>query len=213
MIVILIMVLIILIAGLIVVRNQIIIKNKDNDNTVYGNQTEERQDGLIELDKNSVEEKNIYTIFTLNDLIQKSLNNNLNVETKYYIQNVYCLQTYEKASYYTYGISIKEGNSTVEECYLKVNVDYNSEAYEVKSLTKEEYNEAKLGKVNKIEEINISLNNNNKYDTEFLSTDKMIKRYVEDFIFKVKYMPEKAYETLETEYKKEVRIIKVIPLP
>ena len=198
MIFILIMILVILIAGFIVVKDQILTKNKD---IVYENKVEERQDGLIELDKNSIEEKNTYTIFTLNDLIQKSINNDPNNKAVYYIQNVYCLQTYENASYYTYGISKKDGNNTIEELYLKVNVDYMSGAYDVKNLNQEEYNEAKLGKINKVEKINIALNENNKYDTELLSTDKIIKRYVEDFIFKVKYVPEKAYETLDAEYK------------
>lgn len=195
MILVLIIILVMLVSTLVVIKSQINKVNINSSDNTIAEDDGERQDKLIELDKYSVQEENTYTIFALNDLIQKSFN----VNTKYYIQDVYNLATYEKATYYTYGVSIKD--NTIEKCYKKINIDYKSDAYEIKTLTSEEYENARLGKINKIEEFSITPNENNKYDESFLSTGKVINRYIDDFKFKIKYMPEEAYNILDDEYR------------
>ena len=127
-----------LVSTLVVIKSQINKVNINSSDNTIAEDDGERQDKLIELDKYSVQEENTYTIFALNDLIQKSFN----VNTKYYIQDVYNLATYEKATYYTYGVSIKD--NTLEKCYKKINIDYKSDAYEIKTLTSEEYENRRI---------------------------------------------------------------------
>lgn len=195
MILVLIIILIMLVSTLIVIKSRISEVNINSSDNTIAEDDEKRQDKLIELAKYSVQEENTYTIFALNDLIQKSFN----VNTKYYIQDVYSLATNEKATCYTYGVSIKD--NALEKCYRKINIDYKNEAYEIKTLTNEEYEKAKAGKINTLEDFSIVKNANNEYNEEFLSTGKVINRYIEDFKMKIKYMPEEAYNILDDEYK------------
>lgn len=220
---------------IILISIVVVLMNQANKQDTYNNvDTELRQDKLIELEKNSVEEENTYIVFSLNDIIQNlfdyiSNNSNKTVynltslsyiqknnittdnvstiytsnknKTTYYIQDVYSIQTYEEAIYYTYGVILKDGSNKVEDCYMKINIDFQNSTFSMEPLKIEEYNKAKNGEINQIESMNITLNESNQYNSQSFSTEKMTKRYIKDYIFKMKYMPEVAFKLLDEEYR------------
>lgn len=161
------------------------------------------QDTLIELEEYTTKEKNVNVFFSINDTIQKLLDETKKETVYYYAQEIYKIQTYQKATYYTYGLIQKENKGEVEEYYLKVNVDITNNTFFTEELSEKEYNEAKDGKINKIEFDVIKKSDNNQYELKNISSEEIARRYVKDYILKVKYMPDKAFELLYDDYKNE----------
>lgn len=156
------------------------------------------QDTLIELDENTVKEKNDNIFFSISDLIQSSVDKE---ETYYYAQEIYTIQTYEKATYYTYGVLEESGKNNLQDYYQKVQVDFNNNTFLIETLSIEEFRKAKNGEINQIDENAIQKTDNNEYTLKSFSTEEIARRYVKDYMLKVKYMPDTAFTLLNEEYK------------
>lgn len=202
--------------------------NIDENNTVVNNGEQSNQN---ELAKNSIEETNIYTILAIDNIIQNMFDymrdnnkqalynitdsnyvqkNNITTDNatsiyinvqKYYIQEVYVFQTNTRAEYYTYGFILKKGDSKAENYYLKINRDLKNSTFSIEPLKEEEYKKAKNGEINQIENVEIKENSYNKYNYNLYSSKDVVKRYIKDYIFKMKYMPEVAFNLLDEEYR------------
>ena len=180
---------------------------------------------------NSVKENNIYTILAIDNVIQNVIDyakesnkqalynitetnyikrNNISTDNvitiyenieKYYIQEMCAFETSTMSEYYTYGFILKENNDKPENYYFKVCKDSSNSTFSVSPLKIDEYNKAKGGKINKTENESIKSNLNNKYNYNLYSGKDVAEKYINDFIFKMKYIPDVAFGTLDEEYR------------
>jgi len=180
---------------------------------------------------NSVKENNIYTILAIDNVIQNVIDyakesnkqalynitetnyikrNNISTDNvitiyenikKYYIQEMYAFETSTMSEYYTYGFILKENNDKPENYYFKVCKDSSNSTFSVSPLKIDEYNKAKEGKINKTENESIKSNLYNKYNYNLYSGKDVAEKYINDFIFKMKYIPDVAFGTLDEEYR------------
>ena len=180
---------------------------------------------------NSVKENNIYTILAIDNVIQNVIDyakesnkqalynitetnyikrNNISTDNvitiyenieKYYIQEMCAFETSTMSEYYTYGFILKENNDKTENYYFKVCKDSSNSTFSVSPLKIDEYNKAKEGKKNKTENESIKSNLYNKYNYNLYSGKDVAEKYINDFIFKMKYIPDVAFGTLDEEYR------------
>lgn len=180
---------------------------------------------------NSVKENNIYTILAIDNVIQSVIDyakgndkqalynitetnyikrNNISTDNviaiyenieKYYIQEMYVFETSTMSEYYTYGFILKENNDKPENYYFKVCKDSSNSTFSVSPLKIDEYNKAKEGEINKTENESIKSNSYNKYNYNLYSGKDVAEKYINDFIFKMKYIPDVAFGTLDEEYR------------
>ena len=180
---------------------------------------------------NSVKENNIYTILAIDNVIQNVIDyakennkqalynitetnyikrNNISTDNvitiyenieKYYIQEMCAFETSTMSEYYTYGFILKENNDKPENYYFKVYKDSSNSTFSVSPLKIDEYNKAKEGKINKTENESIKSNLYNKYNYNLYSGKDVVEKYINDFIFKMKYIPDVAFGTLDEEYR------------
>lgn len=180
---------------------------------------------------NSVKENNIYTILAIDNVIQNVIDyakesnkqalynitetnyikrNNISTDNvitiyenieKYYIQEMCAFETSTMSEYYTYGFILKENNDKPENYYFKVCKDSSNSTFSVSPLKIDEYNKAKEGKINKTENESIKSNLYNKYNYNLYSGKDVAEKYINDFIFKMKYIPDVAFGTLDEEYR------------
>lgn len=180
---------------------------------------------------NSVKENNIYTILAIDNVIQNVIDyakesnkqalynitetnyikrNNISTDNvitiyenieKYYIQEMYVFETSTMSEYYTYGFILKENNDKPENYYFKVCKDSSNSTFSVSPLKIDEYNKAKEGEINKTENESIKSNSYNKYNYNLYSGKDVAEKYINDFIFKMKYIPDVAFGTLDEEYR------------
>ena len=180
---------------------------------------------------NSVKENNIYTILAIDNVIQNVIDyakesnkqalynitetnyikrNNISTDNvitiyenieKYYIQEMCAFETSTMSEYYTYGFILKENNDKPENYYFKVCKDSSNSTFSVSPLKIDEYNKAKEGKINKTENESIKSNLHNKYNYNLYSGKDVAEKYINDFIFKMKYIPDVAFGTLDEEYR------------
>lgn len=180
---------------------------------------------------NSVKENNIYTILAIDNVIQNVIDyakesnkqalynitetnyikrNNISTDNvitiyenieKYYIQEMYVFETSTMSEYYTYGFILKENNDKPENYYFKVCKDSSNSTFSVSPLKIDEYNKAKEGEINKTENESIKSNSYNKYNYNLYSGKDVAEKYINDFIFKMKYIPDVAFCTLDEEYR------------
>ena len=155
---------------------------------------EETQDTLIELEEYTSREKNDNVFFSISDIIQKQIN-----DVQYYGQEMYTIQDYTHATYYTYGLILKE--EKVEDYYLKVTVDNINNLFLTEQLNREEYNKAKNGEIKEINNKEIPKTDNNTYTLKSFSSEEISRRYIKDYMLKVKYLPNIAFELLEDSYR------------
>lgn len=156
------------------------------------------QDTLVEMDKYTVKETNDNMFFTINDIIQQSLKTN---QKDYYAQEMYRIQTYDRATYYTYGLLKEEGKEKLQDYYLKIRMDNNNYTFEIEPLDIREYNTAKEGKINTIENTEIKKTKDNQYEMKSISSEEIARRYIKDYILKIKYMQNTAFDLLDSTYK------------
>lgn len=131
----------------------------------------------------------------------KSIYPNVQNGVDYYIQNVYKIQNYDKSEYYIYGVILD--NNKIEDSYLCIEIDTNNSAFGIKPIEFAEYNKAKNGEISQISSNTISKNKYNNFNIQSFSIEGLSRNYIKDYLFKVTYMPELAYELLEDNYKKE----------
>lgn len=121
----------------------------------------------------------------------------------YYGQEIYTKINSNNMIYYTYGYLLEEGKELLQDYYLKVIVDINRNTFSVEPLLLEEYNEKKNGNIEQIEKIDIEKNVYNIYALKNLFSEELVKRYMNDYILKLNYKPDQAYDILEEHYKNE----------
>lgn len=131
----------------------------------------------------------------------KSIYPNVQNGVDYYIQDVYKIENYDKSEYYIYGLILD--NNKTEDSYLCIQIDTNNNAFGIKPIEFAEYNSAKNGKISQISSNKISKNKYNNFNIQSFSTEGLVRNYMKDYLFKIKYIPELAYKLLEDNYKKE----------
>ncbi len=131
----------------------------------------------------------------------KSIYPNVQNGVNYYIQDVYKIENYDKSEYYIYGLVLD--NNKVEASYLNIELDTNNSAFGIKPIEYTEYNKAKNGQIGQINSNKISKNKYNDFNIQSFSTEGLVRHYIRDYLFKVNYMPELAYELLEDNYRNE----------
>lgn len=156
------------------------------------------QDTFETLDEYTTKETNDNIFFTINDIIQKSLESNTK---NYYAQEMYKIQAEDRAVYYTYGLIQDEEKEELQDYYLKVRIDNNNNTFTTEILELEEYQKAKTGRVNENPNTKIVKTKDNHYEMRSFSSEEIARRYIKDYMLKIKYTPNTAYELLESEYR------------
>lgn len=178
----------------------IIILNKQKQDLPIIEESEIPQDTQIELAKNTIKEENDYIFFTINDIIQKMIKKE---NAKYYAQEMYKIQNYEYANYYIYGIKEDKDSKSIEQCYVKLDIDYNNNTFKAENSTQEEYQKAKEGKTTKITQQQIEKSQNNSYEVALYNSREIAKRYIQDYLMKLQYSLEDAFSLLEEQCKNQ----------
>lgn len=222
----LVILLILLVVMLVILK----IASGNNNNNIQVSE-EDRQDSIIKLEDYTVKEKNDYTFFSVDEAINKlfeyideennqavydltnleyisqnniKLSNISSIYTKvnkYYSQEMYKIENQDKAIYYIYGFGVIESPNKLQEIYLKVKIDKINFTYSIEPLKEEEYIKAKNGDIKQIEDKIIAQNANNHYTSDTYSVEKVINIYINDYLFKLKYAPELAFNLLDEEYR------------
>lgn len=190
------------------------------------------QEEEINFEEYSTKEDNDHIFFTINDTIQLLFdyvyesnsvavynmtdkeyikNNNINNENiieiytneqnriYYSAQEIYKTEKKESCVYYIYGYKISTNG--LNNYYIKMQTNYRS--FSLEPLSKEEFDRAKDGKIKNTNEVNITANDYNSYETEDFSTKELLERYMKDYKIKLKYIPELAYVMTNEEDKKD----------
>lgn len=187
------------------------------------------QDTPIELNEYIEKEKDDNKIFMINDYINTMFlyanQNNTNAldgivdnyekiqqlnleqkQSKYYIQEAYRKENLEKADYYIKGIlqtSNENYEETFSEVYLEVRLDYNNQALRIYVINQDEFNQNVQNTKKALEDFTIEKNNYNTFEQKSYSTEDICNRYIFDYIIKLKYNREVAFDFLDDEYKKQ----------
>lgn len=156
------------------------------------------QDNRIKLESHTTKEKNDNVFFSIADIVQNVISQEKK-DAIYYAQEIYTMQDYKYATYYTYGF-VQE-KEQLREYYLKVRVDTVNNTFLTENLTTEEYNKAKVGEITKNEQTPIANNGNNEYELKSPTSRGISQRYIADYILKLNYKPDMAFELLEANYK------------
>lgn len=187
------------------------------------------QDIMIELNNHIEEEKNNNKIFTISDYINQMLTyegeeniealqglvedyqeiENMNLEQKqseFYAQEIYKQESMDKATYFTSGIvhiTDTNYNESFNLIYLQINIDYQNQAWRAYVIDRETFDEIKQDTESTIENFEIERNEYNKFEQKTYSTEENCNRYISDFIIKLKYNKELAFEFVDEEYRKQ----------
>ena len=187
------------------------------------------QDTPIELNEYIEKEKDDNKIFMINDYINTMFlyanQNNTNAldvivnnyeeiqqmnleqkKSKYYIQEAYRKENLEKADYYIKGIlqtSNEDYEETFSEVYLEVKLDYNNQAICIYVINQDAFNQNVQNTKKALEDFTIEKNNYNVFEQKSYSTEDICNRYISDYIIKLKYNREVAFDFLDDEYKKQ----------
>lgn len=211
----------------------IILNNYGDTNTYVGDQNtiveSGPQDTPIDLNEYIEEETNYNVVFSVNDYINTmlELENDSNSEaimqmvsnyqmieqmsikdkqSIFYIQEIYARKSLERVSYFVRGIhrNISEDyTEDLSEVYFKVNIDYTTNAALINVLDKETYEQEIQDTENTVEDFNIELNDYNSFEQGFYTTEMICNKYLFDFIIKLKYDRELAFEFVDDEYKEQ----------
>lgn len=187
------------------------------------------QDELIKLNAYTEKETDDTKIFEVNEYIDEMLNyeNNNNSEAVkqivtnsqevekldikqkqsiFYVQEMYRRENLKKASYFVKGIirtidmNYKE---TLSELYFKVDLDYVTSGLQMSVIKHTEYETETKNTQTVVEDFNIELNEYNGFEQKGYSTQEICNKYLSDFIIKLKYNRELAFEVIDAEYKQK----------
>ena len=127
-----------------------------------------------------------------------SITNEGQVEN-FIIQDMYSLVGESYAMYYT-SILIDD-----TEEYIQVNIDHKNQTYSILELDKQTYNNiiSNEYKTNEKEEKTILPNKYNHKESVNLTTREILEKYMKNYKLLLDRYPEKAYEILDDNYKKE----------
>lgn len=133
---------------------------------------------------------------TQNNVIEMT---GLNKIEKYKIQEMYEISGMNYSSYY-----IKTLIQDSKNVYFNINWDLENSAYDIKILTKTEYENyiKKTIEEVKSEEESIKKNDNNSIPYKYLTDEDLIEKYFYDYIETAVDFPEEAYNSIDETYKK-----------
>ena len=183
------------------------------------------QDTTIELNEYTEQELDDNKVFTISRYINQLLQyenevnsvavesimenyseiENLNLkgkQSKYYIQEMYRRENLNKATYYIRGImNIIDDEENLQFIYFIVYVDYDNATFKVDVISQEEYNTYIADTTTPVENFTIQKNEYNSFEQQSYRTQDICFNYIEDYIIKLKYNRELAYEFLDNEYR------------
>lgn len=211
----------------------IILNNYGDTNTHVGDQNtiaeSGPQDTPIDLNEYIEEETNYNVVFAVDDYINVMLElendsnsevimqmvsnyqmiEQMNIKDKqsiFYIQEIYARKSLERVSYFVRGIlrNINEDyTEDLSEVYFKVDIDYATNAALINALDKDTYEQEIHDTESTVEDFNIELNDYNSFEQGFYTTEMVCNKYLSDFIIKLKYDRELAFEFVDDEYKEQ----------
>lgn len=195
----------------------------------YGETIEDdnvKQDILIQPNEDIHKEDNDYIFFTNEELINKLINNVDNqegmiknvmeikseqekqqIETvlrnmeKFYAQEEYVQNDTLVDVYYVKGFVKNKNRNELSTQYFQICVDNENQAYLIKMLEEEEYNDIIKNNEKLTSKITIERNKYNEYQVKNLSTMSLVNNYIEDFKLKLQYNKKLAYSILDEEAK------------
>lgn len=148
----------------------------------------------------------VYNLLNIDYIENKSITKDnvidiigLNNIEKYKTKEIYELSAMNYSSYYLKVVMRENKNM-----YFNINWDTESNAFDFKVLTKEEYEETinKVIEEVKSEEGFIKKNDNNSIPYKYLTQDDIAEKYFLDYIENAVNFPEEAYNNLDEEYRK-----------
>lgn len=191
------------------------------------------QDEPIEFIEEIHKEESDYRVFSLEDFIAnfivqfnndnevainnildsnaKGLENLSNIKGKrnsFYIQEVYKQESEPVFVYYIYGISEyynEQNEINISKDYFKVRLDNRNLTIAIEEiLSEEEYEEIiRSEESTEINKKEIVLNEYNEFDEKNYSNLILSQKYINDYLIKLKYDINKAYELIDEEYKQK----------
>lgn len=98
---------------------------------------------------------------------------------------------------------LARGSAVQDEYYMIINLDYESDTYQIIASTKEEFEHAKNNQVQEKykKDIRISKNKYNSLEENTITDFKILKKYFDDYKFKAINMPKEAFDSIEEQYK------------
>ena len=219
-------IIIILVAILIILAILlIIIMNANSSETEYpeSDANSGPQDTMIELNEHISKEIDDNKVFTINDFINESLDyenegntdaaNKLIInyedieamdlkqkQSKYYIQEAYKRENVDRANYYTAGIlqTVDENyEEELMEIYFKINLDYKNNALCIYVINQETFEQTIQDQGSIVENFSVEQNEYNLFEQKSYNTEETCNRYISDFIIKLKYNKELAYNYID----------------
>lgn len=133
----------------------------------------------------------------------------LNLKQKqsiFYVQEIYSRESIAKANYFVRGIlrTIETNDEeTLSEIYLKVDIDYTTNALQISVINQEMYDQTIQDTETGVEDFSIELNEYNGFEPKSYSTEEICNKYLSDFIIKLKFDRELAFEFVDDEYKEQ----------
>ncbi len=119
-------------------------------------------------------------------------------DTKNYETNIiYVLSGPRYSMYYV------EGKINKNNVYFIVNIDDNSKAFDIIPSSQSEYNEKinEIVQTNQKEEDTIEKNTNNTIPYKYYAEEEIVNKYLQKYLEEVLYNPEKAYNSLDENYR------------
>ena len=187
------------------------------------------QDNIIELNSYIEKETDDNKIFAVNEYINKMLSyeNNedseavrqlvsnyqeiesLNLKQKqsiFYVQEIYRRESLEKVNYFVRGILWTvdtDYEETLNDMYFKVDLDYITNALQISVINQQIFNQTTQDTETIVEDFNIELKEYNGFEQKSYSTEEICSKYLSDFIIKLKYDRDLAFEFVDEEYKEQ----------
>lgn len=187
------------------------------------------QDNVIELNAYIEKETDDNKIFAINEYINQMLSYENNEDSEavgqivsnpqeiealdlkrkqsiFYVQEIYRRESLEKVNYFVRGIlrTIDTNyEETLSETYFKVDLDYITNALQMSVIDQATFNQATQDTETIVEDFNIELNEYNGFEQKGYSTQEICNNYLSDFVIKLKYDRELAFEFVDDEYKEQ----------
>lgn len=184
------------------------------------------QDSIVERKSFISKETSEYIFFSIDDNInqfftyikkdqkEEALNllrerNTTNIDkvsrniSKWYSQEMYKYEGNNNFVYFVRGFIVNEKETNFTEYHIEFTIDYSNETFDMLFLSKQEYEQKVTSSDrNHIQEREISKNEYNSYKENTMSSQEFCERYIKDFIFKLKYNVDLAYDLLDEEWRK-----------
>ena len=138
----------------------------------------------------------------------ENLKNIRGIRDAFYIQEVYKQESEEVFVYYIYGISEyynEQNEQDITKDYFKLRVDNRNSTIAIEEILSEEQYEEFVNSevVPEIDKRKISPNEYNEFNEKNYSSLILSEKYINDYLLKLKYDMEEAYELLDEENKEK----------